>query len=67
MKAIDLIKVTMKDNMCFTSAGIKANVVCGVLEPNRWYYKEATPTWGKADCVVLGSDKQPIYMYLIEE
>jgi len=67
MKAIELIKATMKDSICFTSTGARANVVCGSLEPNRWYYKESTPTWGKADCVILGSDKQPIYLYFIEE
>ena len=67
MKAIELIKATMKDSICFTSTGSRANVVCGSLEPNRWYYKEGTPTWGKADCVIFGSDKQPIYLYLIEE
>lgn len=67
MKAIELIKATMKDNLLFSCNSVKANVVCGSLEPNRWYYKESTPTWGKADCVILGSDKQPIYLYLIEE
>ena len=67
MKAIELLKATMKDNLCFTSTSVTVNVVCGVLTPNRWYYKESTPTWGKADCVILGSDKQPIYLYLIEE
>ena len=66
MKAIELIKVTMKNNICFTSTSVAFNVVCGKLEPNRWYYKESTPTWGKADCVIL-SDKQPMYLYLIEE
>lgn len=67
MKAIELLKATMKDNIYFSSTSVAVNVVCGTLAPNRWYYKESTPTWGKADCVILGSDKQPIYLYLIEE
>lgn len=67
MKAIDLIKATMKDNLYFSSTDVKVTVACGTLAPNRWYYKESTPTWGKADCVILGSDKQPIYLYHIEE
>lgn len=67
MKAIELLKVTMKDNIYFSSTSVVVNVVCGTLAPNRWYYKESTPTWGKADCVILGSGKQPLYLYLIEE
>lgn len=67
MKAIELIKATMKDNLFFSCNGVKVTVVCGLLETGRWYYKESTPSWGKADCVILGSDKQPIYLYLIEE
>lgn len=67
MKAIDLIKVTLTDNIMFTSTSVKVTVVCGTLEPNRWYYKGSAPTWGKADCVILGVDKQPVYLYLIEE
>ena len=67
MKAIELIKATMKDSLLFSCNSVKAPVVCGTLEPNKWYYKESTPTCGKADCVILGSDKQPIYLYLIEE
>ena len=67
MKAIELLKVTMRDNLFFTGSSAKVTVVCGSLEPNRWYYKEDTPTCGKADCVIIGSDKQPMYLYLIEE
>ena len=67
MKAIELLKATMKDNTYFSSTSVAVNVVCGVLAPNRWYYKESTPTWGKADCVILGDKKQPIFLYLIEE
>lgn len=67
MKAIELIKATMKDNLCFTSASVKATVVCGSLEPSKWYYKQSTPSFGKADCVILGADGQPIYLYFIEE
>lgn len=67
MKAIELLKTIAKDSIMYTSTSVKVNVVCGTLEPNRWYYKEPTPTWGKADCVILGADKQPIYLYLIEE
>lgn len=67
MKAIELIKATMRDNLYFIGTSVTVNVVCGVLTPNRWYYKESTPSCGKADCVILGSDKQPIYLYLIEE
>ena len=67
MKAIELLKIIAKDSIYFSSTSVAVNVVCGALAPNRWYYKESTPTWGKADCVILGSDKQPMYLYLIEE
>ena len=67
MKAIELIKATMKDNTYFSSTSVSVNVVCGTLAPNRWYYKESTPTWGKADCVIIGQDKQIWFLYLIEE
>jgi hypothetical protein len=67
MKAIELLKATMRDNLFFTGSSAKVTVVCGSLEPNRWYYKDATPSWGKASCVIWGSEKQPMYLYLIEE
>jgi hypothetical protein len=67
MKAIELIRTNLKDAIYFASTDVTTNVVCGTLERKRWYYKESTPTWGKADCVILGADKQPVYLYLIEE
>jgi hypothetical protein len=67
MKAIELIKATMNDNLFYSCSSVKATVVCGSLEPSKWYYKQSTPTCGKADCVILGLDNQPIYLYLIEE
>ena len=66
MKAIELIRATMRDNVVLGN-NVKDTVVCGSVEPNRWYYIESTPTWGKADCVMLDPDKQPVYLYLIEE
>ena len=67
MKAIELIRTTMNDNLLYSCSSVKATVVCGSLEPSKWYYKQSTPTYGKADCVILGSNEQPIYLYLIEE
>ena len=67
MKAIKLIKATMNDNLFYSCSSVKAPVVCGSLEPDRFYYKESTPTLGKADCVILGLDNQPLFLYLIEE
>lgn len=67
MKAIKLIKATMNDSLFYSCSSVKATVVCGSLEPDRFYYKESVPTLGKADCVILGLDNQPIYLYLIEE
>jgi hypothetical protein len=67
MKAIELIRAAMNDNLFFSCSSVKATVVCGSLEPSKWYYKQSTPAYGKADCVILGSNEQPIYLYLIEE
>ena len=53
MKAIQLLKATMRDNLFFSGSSVKVTVVCGSLEPARWYYKESTPTWGVADCVII--------------
>ena len=67
MKAIHVLKSVMPENLILVNDRTRVNIVCGVLQNNCWYLKQTEPTWGKADCVILGSDKQPIYLYLIEE
>lgn len=66
MKAFFALKSIMEKDMVYVTERFKVTVVCGTLEQNKWYLKFDEPKLGVADCVVLGSGKQPLYLYLIE-
>jgi hypothetical protein len=68
MKAFFALKSIMEKDMVYVTERFKVNVVCGTLEQNKWYLKCDEPKLGTADCVAFsGSEKQPMYLYLIEE
>ena len=67
MKAFDLVKATMKDSLLVAHETHKALVVCGNLVNGKYYLKEVTAKYGKADVVINEPTGRTVFLYLLEE
>ena len=65
MKAIDVLRRVMRNNILQITEGTLAHCVCGKLEVGKEYLYTEEPTYGPADAV-LKNGSGLFFMYLLE-